>query len=68
MTTNINTGHSGARRKAQAGRKPAKPTQAPVTVTRHDTGALKLAQELAKGRDVHVIGNPDGTISIVNGR
>jgi len=68
MPTNINTGHNGAKRKARVGRKPAKPVPAPVTVTKHHPRVLAKAQKLAEGRDVHIVGNPDGSISIVNGR
>jgi hypothetical protein len=68
MATNINTGHNGSGRKARVGRKPTNRTPAPVTITKHDPRALKVAQELAAGRDVRVVGNPDGTVSIINGK
>lgn len=46
---------------------PKKPKVQPVTVTRVNPEALKLANKLAEGRDVRVEIRLDGTIVIKNG-
>lgn len=64
---NNNSGHSGQARKTKTRRTTRRSVPvAPVTVTVHDPRTLKLAQELAAGRDVHIVGNADGSVSIVN--
>lgn len=68
---NNNTGHNGAKRRKT--RKAAVSRQsAPVTVTVHDPRALKVAQSIVagyynRGFGTHIIGNEDGTVSVVNG-
>jgi hypothetical protein len=70
---NNNSGHSGQARKRKASARRRSVPPAPVTVTVHDPRALKVAQSIVlgyanRGYATHVVGNPDGSMLVVNGR
>lgn len=70
---NNNSGHSGQARKRKGSTRRRSTPVAPVTVTVHSPRVLATAQAIVtgyagRGFATHVVGNPDGSVSVVNGR
>lgn len=54
-------------RKPRAKQPPAPPPE-PVKITQVHPKALSVADDLARGRDVHLVLNADGSVTIRNGK